>query len=358
MANTLKSKKQHLVIYLVLASIITVMLVQATRLSIEDDITHMLSAKSEKLTKLSKLYMSLEAMVEDLSQQNIVLTAPVFSASLPFPIIQNTQAFVEELRFVDSAGALSLVVDLDDQLLAIELKFEHRYNWFVAIAYSLLISGLLMVAVLRFLYSLPTQDATSTDSMSGSVLNGDEEFVALGLPHRDIEALGIDLQALSPQQKHWFKWALSRSNDAQQALMVAKNKDSLSFDLDTKQILVRGIPIALPKTPFFYYYWYASRKHNGEGFYTNPAASKPDLSAGVELAKIMERNEGIARTVDELSHNGLRSKHLDLNRNKLKDALTKELGELAEDYLFVSERDHRVARYRYMLALDKDSIHL
>ncbi|WP_264875758.1 hypothetical protein [Vibrio agarivorans] len=358
MVNTLNDNKQHLIIYLVMASLIAVVLVQITRLSIEEDVAQILSAKSEKLTKLSKLYMSLEAMVEDLSQQNIVLTAPVSTTSLPFPIIQNTQAFVDELRFVDSAGSLPWVVDLDDQRLAIELKFDHRYNWFAVMAYSFLISGLLMVAVRRFLYSLPTQDVTSTDSMSVSVLNGAEEFIDLGLSHRDIDTLGIDLLALSSQQKRWFKWALSRSLDAQQALMVAKAEDSLHFDLDTKQILVRGIPIALPKTPFFYYYWYASRKHNGEGFYTNPAASKPDLSAGVELAKIMERNEGIARTVDELSHTGLRSKHLDLNRNKLKDALTKELGELAEDYLFVSERDHKVARYRYMLALDENSIHL
>ena len=142
----------------------------------------------------------------------------------------------------------------------------------------------------------------------------------------------------------------------EEALAVALHPPTLEFYLAAFEVKVHGLTLKLPKTPLFYYFWYAQRKVNGLAPYINPPQLKPDLSEGELDANIMTQYHGHQKAIKDIGEEGLKSKTLDQNRNKIKAELHKVLGDLADDYLFSSSRDVKTARYQYELALDANLI--
>jgi len=161
-----------------------------------------------------------------------------------------------------------------------------------------------------------------------------------------------NIGALEGKTLSWFITAIKRGLCIDESLAVAAQDDSLSFALARQELTIHGLTIPFPKTPLFYYFWYAKRKVDKLGPFLNPAHGKPDPVAGAELSAIMEAHNGHLKAIHDLEDAGLKGKTLDQNRNKIKDELTQLLGdELAEPYLFSSERDPKTARYLYELVL-------
>lgn len=161
-----------------------------------------------------------------------------------------------------------------------------------------------------------------------------------------------NIEALEGKTLSWFITAIKRGLSIDESLAVAAQDHSLSFALARQELTIHGLTIPFPKTPLFYYFWYAKRKVDKLGPFLNPAHGKPDPVAGAELSAIMEANNGHLKAIHDLEDAGLKGKTLDQNRNKIKDELTQLLGdELAEPYLFSSERDPKTARYLYELVL-------
>ncbi|MEX2333584.1 MAG: hypothetical protein WD600_04950, partial [Pseudohongiella sp.] len=148
-----------------------------------------------------------------------------------------------------------------------------------------------------------------------------------------------------------------------QALAIALAPATMRFDHQQHSVTLHGITLTLPKTPYFYYVWYArlrlgsarvsgaSPGDNSEGWLLNPATDRPDRVSATFLIELMTACGGHQKAINDLTEHGLRAKILDQNRNKVKDELCRVLGEtLAAPYLFESERDPRTARYRHRLA--------
>lgn len=160
------------------------------------------------------------------------------------------------------------------------------------------------------------------------------------------------VQSLEGATLSWFIIAIKQGLSLDHSLQIAVQDDSLSIDLASQELLIHGLTIPFPKTPLFYYFWYAKRKVDNLGPFLNPAQRRPDPVAGAELAAIMDAHNGHLKAIHDLEAAGLKGKTLDQNRNKIKDELTRLLGdELAGRYLFSSERDPKTARYLYELAL-------
>ncbi|WP_016957342.1 hypothetical protein [Catenovulum agarivorans] len=163
---------------------------------------------------------------------------------------------------------------------------------------------------------------------------------------------------LKPEQFSWLQLALSKNICAKQALNIATATDELTIDLTNSQVTIHGIPCQLKITPLIYYYWYAQKQKDNLGAYINPAINKPDREQGQYLAELMQQYGGHKKAINDLLENGLKGKTLDQNRNKIKEELTQQLGDLAENYLFDSRRDGRTARYQYWLKLPAEKITL
>ncbi|BDF96034.1 hypothetical protein [Pseudoalteromonas sp. KAN5] len=165
-----------------------------------------------------------------------------------------------------------------------------------------------------------------------------------------------DVKMLSTNQLHWFNIAINNDLSIESALTVAKQPDSLVFDLENQCVIIHGLHIRLAKTPLFYYYWYAQREVNHLPPYLNPPLNKPDMESAQQLSKLMSKYKGHQKAIRDLQEGGLKGKTLDQNRNKIKAELQKVLGELADEYLFISERDIKTARYKYRLNAQGKSI--
>jgi hypothetical protein len=160
-------------------------------------------------------------------------------------------------------------------------------------------------------------------------------------------------------RNRWFVLAMHRYASANmsldKAMSIVSADPSVCFHHSSHQVVIHGISIALPKTPYFYYAWYAMQRkhHTGDGWILNPAVDRPDRLQAACLITLMENFGGHQKAVNDLKENGLRSKILDQNRNKIKDELVAALGdELASGFLFETERDIRSSRYRYRLCCD------
>ncbi|WP_440905346.1 hypothetical protein ACMZOO_03155 [Catenovulum sp. SX2] len=163
---------------------------------------------------------------------------------------------------------------------------------------------------------------------------------------------------LKPEQFSWLQLALSKNICVKQALNIATATDELTIDLTNSQVTIHGISCQLKITPLIYYYWYAQKQKDNLGAYINPAINKPDREQGQYLAELMQQYGGHKKAINDLLENGLKGKTLDQNRNKIKEELTQQLGDLAENYLFDSRRDGRTARYQYWLKLPAEKITL
>lgn len=176
------------------------------------------------------------------------------------------------------------------------------------------------------------------------------------------------VRALSEETEPWFlqslrlaarkhpastnKSAAIEEADIYRALQTAEAEPGLQFYPQQGRLKIHGVHIELPKTPYFYYLWYALRRQHGveEGWLVNPSVQRPNKIAAQELMQLMEEYGGHRKAINDLEQNGLRAKSLDQNRNKIKEEIVAVLGEvLAADYLFASERDMATGRSRYRL---------
>ncbi|WP_111497002.1 hypothetical protein [Marinobacter bohaiensis] len=202
----------------------------------------------------------------------------------------------------------------------------------------------------------------SCETDPSALLERLRERIEWPFPEQLALALMLHREGLDERRQAWFLWALTHhAGDAEAALAVARRDDHLAFDLERAEVRVRGSAVALPRTPLFYYLWYARQRceggSDGDGWYANPPSNRPDRAAGRWLADFMAAHDGHAKAINDLRENGLRSKTLDQNRNRIKDELIQRFGEsLAAPYLFESERVSTRAQSRYRLALPASAI--
>ncbi|GGD60271.1 hypothetical protein [Lacimicrobium alkaliphilum] len=170
----------------------------------------------------------------------------------------------------------------------------------------------------------------------------------------------VDIAPLSDSQWQWFERGYMHTQSLSQALSIAQCEDDVRFYSDEHKVVIHGLECRLPQTPFYYYQWYAALKlADGEGWYINPAADRPDPVAAGQLVVLMQNHAGHGKAINDLQRQGLRSKVLDQNRNKLKDKLHEILGEtLAAGYLFNVRRDQKSGRHQYQLAVPDDKLRI
>lgn len=165
-----------------------------------------------------------------------------------------------------------------------------------------------------------------------------------------------EVRQLDDTQRRWLTVALQQGLTDEAALAVARHPATLVFDLAASQVNIHGLPIRLSRTPLLYYYWYAQRCQLGLPPYVNPASQRPDHKEGEALAALMRQHAGHGKAISDLLAQGLKSKTLDQNRNKIRDELQQVLGDLAQPYLFDSTRDPATARYGYALCVAPEQI--
>ena len=195
----------------------------------------------------------------------------------------------------------------------------------------------------------------------------DNPDLAERLSLAQILALAADARviALSEAQLPWLLKGLEYypdqlDLDLDPALAGANAPEQLQFFPESKTLSIHGLQLSIADTPFFYYYWYALLRHaSDDGWYANPAQTRPDMLSSQGLQALLEKYGGHAKAASELRDKGLRAKTLDQNRSKIKDELVRHLGEaLAQPYLFDQQRDLRTARFNYRISLAPAAIQL
>ena len=164
------------------------------------------------------------------------------------------------------------------------------------------------------------------------------------------------ITTLDVEQLAWFFKAYE-AHSADESMAIAVSTQGLVIDLARGTARVHGFELPIPKTPLFYYAWYALQRMCGDGWYVNPQSNHPNGPDGLKLAELMVDHDGHARPIKDLENNGLRSKILDQNRSKIKDELQRALGEqLAEPFLFEAHKDDLNGRHSYRISLDPEGI--
>jgi hypothetical protein len=161
----------------------------------------------------------------------------------------------------------------------------------------------------------------------------------------------------------WLRMSLQQVADARitldDALAITAAEPEIHFLHHNHVVVIHGIRLVLPKTPYFYYAWYAIQRQQGalEGWILNPAVDRPERRQAVSLISLMEKFGGHQKAINDLREHGLRSKILDQNRNKIKEELVAALGEeLASEFLFETRRDARSSRYCHRLCCPPERI--
>lgn len=161
----------------------------------------------------------------------------------------------------------------------------------------------------------------------------------------------------------WFLMSMRQVADAgitlDDALAITASEPEIHFHHHDHLLVIHGVKLILPKTPYFYFVWYAIQRQRDtlEGWILNPAVDRPDRRQAVALISLMEKFGGHQKAINDLKEHGLRSKILDQNRNKIKDELVAALGdELASGFLFETQRDARSSRYRHRLCCPPERI--
>ncbi|WP_339899976.1 hypothetical protein [uncultured Gilvimarinus sp.] len=308
------------------------------------------------------------------------INASAFNVRLPLDFIQQITLRDLTLFVQQPQQAADVSWHYGEQLLGASYTIAVQFAWFNLLGVSALLS-MLLLTLYRYLPTIRTQRTHQWQSdLVQTGLNkkqahklarqlsadpNESELFAF-LRERTQLAPGVihDLsqqqavKALTTEQRAWLAAALNHALAEKDAVAVARHPPQLAFDLANQCAIVHGLRITLAKTPLFYYYWYAQRRLAGEPAYTNPTQAKPDRDQGEQLANIMASWGGHQKAIKDLREEGLKSKTLDQNRNKIKTELRRTLGELATHYLFSGERDGKTARYRYCLALAPSAISL
>ncbi|USD63463.1 hypothetical protein J4N45_21010 [Vibrio sp. SCSIO 43140] len=336
------------------STLTTITLIVYTQFIIEQRIAKKLEYKSDAFEKLSLSYASLDGMLNHLDYE---LVGPTFSVDqIPtfISLVESTKFQIVNFNYPADTSNYDAVIILDETAIGIVLTYHHTINLRAILSFffvHLVLSYLVLDNVLK----INLENNTVTEGMREGV---ESLTVQLDLTSKELGAFK-SVAAHRDMDNHsfrWFVWAYRKTGCIERATSVASQEDTLEFDIKNRVVFIRGIELELPKTPFFYYYWYAKRKASNLAPFTNPAVNKPDLFAGIELARIMAKHNGIGRTIEELNSVGLRAKNLDLNRSKIKEKLGSELGDLSSPYLFESNRDIRTSRYQYQLVLPSENI--
>lgn len=335
----------------------------------------------QSLSWLSWMPIAIEwPYVQRLTQSTPLLETnggPLVHQQHPSELTNNTDRLVVKYRLTAHISWFHLM--LSSALLTALLYCLSRYlphsqmkeNW----TQKLLASGFEQKQVHAF------TEALILDEQSAFVYQQLASKTALDTGVIQVLSLRTDIKSLTAEQLAWFiaafnhlamdkanavtnvftveNSALAANNRViDSAVRVALHPPTLVFHLDSFSVILHGLTLQLPKTPLFYYFWYAQRKVNGLGAYVNPSQHKPDFAEGILLANIMAQYHGHQKAIKDIEEEGLKGKTLDQNRNKIKVELQSVLGHLADDYLFSSCRDTKTARYQYALALDAKWISL
>ena len=270
---------------------------------------------------------------------------------------------------------------LGEQQESLTLGLDCKVNWPVALSLPFGLAMLALFIAAQILPPLPPGQRQIFDGLIASGISRDRALelsrqqrlysptkqqalsMLLELGCEPLEALrsvsGRQLESADCLQ--WLKLALELlPGQCAAALDIAEAPPHLHFDTGQMRVWAHGVEISLPATPYFYYLWYAGHRgaglrndHNddNEGWFVNPPSNRPDHDSAKELSELMESLGGHQKAINDLQEKGLRAKTLDQNRSKIKDEVTRLLGEqLAASYLFELERDHRTARSKYRLA--------
>jgi len=161
----------------------------------------------------------------------------------------------------------------------------------------------------------------------------------------------------------WLRMSMRQVADERitldDALAITVAEPDIHFHHHDHAVVIHGVRLVLPKTPYFYYAWYAIQRQQGalEGWILNPAVDRPERRQAIFLISLMEKFGGHQKAINDLREHGLRSKILDQNRNKIKEELVAALGEeLAGEFLFETRRDARSSRYCHRLCCPPERI--
>ena len=177
-----------------------------------------------------------------------------------------------------------------------------------------------------------------------------------------LERLSADgFKRINAEQFSWFKFGLQQHpDDFQKIIHITLAPHTLSLYLSRGRAIIHGVEIDLPSTPFLYYLWYAQQRAKDAedgGWFINPPSNRADRQADGELIALMRQYGGHHKAIKDLEDKGLRAKTLDQNRSKIKEELSRALGdELAKPFLFDVERDNQTARFKYRIALPPANI--
>ncbi|MFA0085433.1 hypothetical protein [Vibrio sp. 10N.261.51.F12] len=262
--------------------------------------------------------------------------------------IVNTIKVLEISLTQEEAGQFADVRFMFDQrLYAIQWSLKMTWHWW-GLAPLLIVNPISMMTVgflfLRSDSALSAEIITAPARVETKVASDVESI---------LETPAIDEPSSDIPPKNTITRAMRHDTDH---LPICDNEEELLFELATQSIVIGGGRVVMPKTPFFYYLWYAKRQLEGLPPYVNPSMHQPDKQAGQELAQLMRGYGGHARAINDLEHFGLRAKTLDQNRNKIKDELTNALGHKAKDFLFCKTRHAKTGRYQYQLVINKSLI--
>lgn len=245
------------------------------------------------------------------------------------PIINNIEILEISLTAATSQYSADLLFKLGDE--------HYALNWIISspisnltLSIMIAISALCAASTYCVLHSSATKRSTLSPVTTG------HEYDA------ELEQL--------PSQKDSLSVETATDNQSEPGNTQSVPTSLLTINLLERSISLDGHTLLMPKTPFFYYYWYVKRSIDDLPAYINPSISKPDIEKGQELAQIMRCFGGHARAINELELHGLKAKTLDQNRNKIKDEMLAHFGELANPYLFQKSRDPKTGRYQHQLS--------
>lgn len=185
-----------------------------------------------------------------------------------------------------------------------------------------------------------------------------------GLSWQETRGILKQFNKSDPDSLHWYDFLIQRlhagSLSAEQLQKSANADDCLVFQHDRQSVFIRGIEIPLSRTPYFYYALYAQQRVDDaqrnfsacddNGWILNPASGRANPEHTRMLLTLMKDHGGHLKAIKELEAHGVRAKTMDQNRNKVKEELSKVLGEaVADAYLFETQRDSRTGRNHYRL---------
>lgn len=374
-------------LFLLSVALITVLLVAYSRFSAQQNVKESLAEQLPQAIELALSNAHNQQNLFRLSAERIQQTLGGFdfdNATL-LPIVQS--ATIEQLTFYDAKHASLTTLGAPRQLTWRQGNMNLIASYQLGFVYNLanLLIQSVVIALIgwgtlkllpdtrkhtknEWLTKLKTYQFDQQEAESIANITEDTPFYN-HLLQRLRQETSLDItqftqliqaekvRALEGETLSWFITAIKQGISIEHSLEIAAQDDSLSFNLASQELLIHGLIIPFPKTPLFYYFWYAKRKVDSLGPFLNPAQRRPDPVAGAELVAIMDAHNGHLKAIHDLEDAGLKGKTLDQNRNKIKDELTQLLGdELAGPYLFNSERDPKTARYLYELALPADLI--